>query len=98
MMLSTRPSEQEVLIESFTCCSRNDYREKCNLEDKVVFPRSPNITSAAPPITGQELDLSHGLSRMEILGRTWYGREETKLAYRYYRATLIITNMTFVVL
>lgn len=57
-----------------------------------------DIISAVPPITQQELDLSHGPSRMEVLERTSCGGGETKLAYRYYRATLITIDMTFVVL
>lgn len=76
MLLSTRPSEQEVLKESFICCRRTEYREKRNLEDQVVFPRPPDIISAVPPITRQELDLSHGPIRMEILERTQCGGED----------------------
>lgn len=82
MLLSTRPPEQEVLIEPFICCSRSEYGEKRNLEDKFVFPRSPDIVSAVPPITRREQDLSHGPSRMETLERTWCGGEKIKLAYR----------------
>lgn len=81
MLLSTRPPEQEVLIEPFTCCSRSEYGEKRNLEDKVVFSRSPDIVSAVPPITRWEQDLSHGPSRMETLERTWCSGEKIKLAY-----------------
>lgn len=97
-MLSTKPSEQEVLIESFICCKRTEYGGKGNPEDKVVFPRSPDIISAVPSITQQELDLSHGSSRMETLERAWCGGEEMKLPYRYWRATLIITDTISVVL
>lgn len=83
------------MIESFICCSRTEYGEKCSLEDKVVFPRSPEIISAVPPITHEDLDLSHRPSKMEILEKTWCGGEETKLVYRYWRATPTITDMTF---
>lgn len=97
-LLSTRPSKQELSAEPFICCSRSGYGEKRNLEDKVGFPRSPDVVSAVPPITRQELDLSHRPSRMETLKRTWSGGGENKLAYRYYRTTLKIIDRTFVVL